>query len=122
MDKFIKVKRDSEADRRKSWEWRNSCKTHKIPYVAILIDETKISIGASILHLATIPGYRLKVDAKEIDRQLDALAAEFSKNIKGYWNFNDFYHLLDFVPETSAASVSEKVYDILAKHITLEAK
>lgn len=121
MDKFIKVIKGNDYDREKSWEWRHTCKELKIPYVVILIAGEKISIGASIIHLLNLPKEKMQVNAGAIEQELQNLYKDFSNNVKGYWNFNDLYHLMDFVPESSAIAISDKVFEILKKHISFVA-
>ncbi len=120
MHKFIKVTEGNEEELQKSREWRNTCKELQIPYVVVLVKGEKISIGASIIHLVYLPGQRLKADMKAIERKLKEVEKIYSKNIKGYWNFNDMYHLLDFVPESDAMELAEKVFDMLKSEITFE--
>jgi predicted dithiol-disulfide oxidoreductase (DUF899 family) len=120
MDKFIKVIKGNDRDREKSWEWRNTCKEHKIPYVVILIAGDKISIGASIIHLTSLPGEKMEVNTAAIETELKEIYQQYSENVKGYWNFNDLYHLLDFVPETYAFEICDKVYNILKSHISFK--
>ena len=117
MNKFIKVSEGNAFELDKSREWRHACKELKIPYVVVFVKGEKISIGASIIHLVNLPGLRMVAKMPAIEKQLKHLSELYNNNIKGYWNFNDMYHLLDFVPEAEAIILAEKVYDILKAEI-----
>lgn len=122
MHKFIKVTEGNDYELEKSREWRHTCKELKLPYVAVLIKGEKISIGASIIHLVNLPGLKLKANMAAIEKRLNDLAIHYNQNIKGYWNFNDMYHLLDFVPEAEAIVLAEEVFDLLRDEISFEAR
>jgi len=122
MDKFIKVTDGNQYELDKSREWRNTCKELRLPYVVVLIKGEKISIGASLIHLVGIPGQRLKASMAAIEKSLKDLANKFTHNIKGYWNFNDMYHLIDFVPEAEAIVLADKVFEMLKSEIHFESK
>lgn len=122
MHKFIKVTEGNEYELEKSREWRNTCKELRLPYVVVLVKGEKISIGASLIHLVGIQGQRLKANMAVIEKNLQELSDKFSQNIKGYWNFNDMYHLLDFVPEAEAIILADKVFDLLKGEISFEPK
>jgi len=122
MDKFIKVTDGNQYELDKSREWRNTCKELRLPYVVVLIKGEKISIGASLIHLVGIPGQRLKANMKAIEKSLKGLSEKFTHNIKGYWNFNDMYHLIDFVPEAEAIVLADKVFEMLKSEIHFESK
>ena len=122
MHKFIKVTEGNEYELDKSREWRHTCKELKLPYVVVLIKGEKISIGASIIHLVNLPGLKLVANMPAIEAQLKEIAKHYDENIKGYWNFNDMYHLLDFVPEAEAILLAEKVFDLLRHEISFEQK
>ena len=122
MQKFIKVTEGNAFELDKSREWRHTCKELKIPYVVVLIKGEKISIGASIIHLVNLAGLRLKANMPAIESNLKQLAELYNQNIKGYWNFNDMYHLLDFVPEAEAIVLADKVFDVLKAELSFEPK
>ena len=122
MDKFIKVTHGNSHELDKSREWRNTCKELKLPYVVVLIKGEKVSIGASLIHLVGIQGQRLKANMPAIEKSLKDLSEQFTHNIKGYWNFNDMYHLIDFVPEAEAIVLADQVFDLLRSEIQFEPK
>jgi hypothetical protein len=122
MQKFIKVTEGNDFELDKSREWRRTCKELHIPYVVVLIKGEKISIGASIIHLVNLPGVRMVANMPAIESNLKQLSVVYNENIKGYWNFNDMYHLLDFVPETEAIILADKVFDVLRAEINFELK
>ena len=57
-----------------------------------------------------------------LEAEFRKLAATFSGNIKGYWNFNELYHLFDFMPEAEVNRMAEHVFDIMVKHISFSDK
>ena len=68
------------------------------------------------------PGLKRVANMPAIEAQLKEIAKHYDENIKGYWNFNDMYHLLDFVPEAEAILLAEKVFDLLRHEISFEPK
>ena len=122
MHKFIKVTEGNALELEKSREWRNTCRKLQLPYVVVLVKGEKISIGASIIHLVNLPGVRMVANMPAIEKQLEHISELYTENIKGYWNFNDMYHLLDFVPEAEAIILADKVFDLLKTEISFETK